>query len=148
VTRIDEQGDMFEEELLPVEEVDGPAPKAGAKPATKELIIRFEYKATPKGTKQDVLAAKAVETVLADAAVKGPLAGLGPTCAYREEPPAHLAGKAPERLHHQEHSGLLHPQGLGRFFERELDFYIKNEVMHLDDVQNASAFADIEKSCA
>jgi adenine-specific DNA-methyltransferase len=29
---------------------------------------------------------------------------------------------------------------------RELDFYIKNEVMHLDDVQNASAFADIEKN--
>jgi adenine-specific DNA-methyltransferase len=32
------------------------------------------------------------------------------------------------------------------FLRRELDFYIKNEVMHLDDVQNASAFADIEKS--
>lgn len=27
-----------------------------------------------------------------------------------------------------------------------MDFYVKNEVMHLDDVQNAGAFADIEKS--
>ncbi len=35
---------------------------------------------------------------------------------------------------------------LGGFLKRELDFYIKNEVMHLDDVQNAEKFADIEKN--
>jgi adenine-specific DNA-methyltransferase len=28
---------------------------------------------------------------------------------------------------------------LGRFLRRELDFYIKNEVMHLDDVQDQTA---------
>lgn len=28
---------------------------------------------------------------------------------------------------------------LGRFLRRELDFYIKNEVMHLDDVENSTA---------
>lgn len=33
---------------------------------------------------------------------------------------------------------------LGGFLKRELDFYIKNEVMNLDDIDNASAFADIE----
>ncbi len=35
---------------------------------------------------------------------------------------------------------------LGRFLRGELDFYIKNEVMNLDDVQNAERFADIEKN--
>jgi adenine-specific DNA-methyltransferase len=30
-------------------------------------------------------------------------------------------------------------KGLGGFLRRELDFYIKNEVMHLDDVENESA---------
>ena len=35
---------------------------------------------------------------------------------------------------------------LGRFLRGELDFYIKNEVMHLDDVQTAEKFADIEKN--
>jgi len=35
---------------------------------------------------------------------------------------------------------------LGAFLRRELDFYIKNEVLHLDDVQNAEKFADIEKN--
>ena len=35
---------------------------------------------------------------------------------------------------------------LGGFLRRELDFYIKSEVLHLDDVQNAEKFADIEKN--
>ena len=32
------------------------------------------------------------------------------------------------------------------FLSRELDFYIKNEMMYLDDIQNASAFSQIEKN--
>lgn len=32
------------------------------------------------------------------------------------------------------------------FLTRELDFYIKNEMMHLDDIQHASAFSQIEKN--
>ncbi|MEG9500073.1 site-specific DNA-methyltransferase [Mannheimia indoligenes] len=34
---------------------------------------------------------------------------------------------------------------LGGFLKRELDFYIKNEVMKLDDIDNAQYFAHIEK---
>ena len=34
---------------------------------------------------------------------------------------------------------------LGGFLSRELDFYIKNEVMNLDDVQNVTTFQAIEK---
>jgi adenine-specific DNA-methyltransferase len=146
VTRIDEQGDMFEEELLPVEEVDGPAPKAGAKPATKELIIRFEYKATPKGTKQDVLAAKAVQTVLADAAVKARWLGLGQRAPTEKNPQRTLLEKHLSDYTTKNTADYFIHKDLGGFLKRELDFYIKNEVMHLDDVQNASAFADIEKS--
>ena len=32
------------------------------------------------------------------------------------------------------------------FLSRELDFYIKNEMMHLDDIQHASSFSQIEKN--
>jgi adenine-specific DNA-methyltransferase len=35
---------------------------------------------------------------------------------------------------------------LGKFLSDELDFYIKNEVLHLDDIQNAGVFSDIEKN--
>src|SRR3546814_11177787 len=46
VTRLDENGDEYEEELVPVEEALG-------SDGNKELIIRFEYAAQPKGTKQE-----------------------------------------------------------------------------------------------
>jgi adenine-specific DNA-methyltransferase len=146
VTRIDEQGDMFEEELLPVEEVAGPATATGTKPAAKELIIRFEYKATPKGTKQDVLAAKAVQTVLADAAVKARWLGLGQRAPTEKNPQRTLLEKHLSDYTTKNTADYFIHKDLGGFLKRELDFYIKNEVMHLDDVQNASAFADIEKS--
>jgi adenine-specific DNA-methyltransferase len=35
---------------------------------------------------------------------------------------------------------------LGKFLRGELDFYIKNEVLHLDDVQNAQTFTNIEQN--
>lgn len=35
---------------------------------------------------------------------------------------------------------------LGGFLRQELDFYIKNEVMRLDDIQSAESFASIEQS--
>lgn len=146
VTRIDEQGDEFEEELLPVQEVDGPAPMAGAKPASKELIIRFEYKATPKGTKQDVLAAQAAQTVLAHAAVKARWLGLGQRAPTEKNPQRTLLEKHLSDYTTKNTADYFIHKDLGGFLKRELDFYIKNEVMHLDDVQNASAFADIEKS--
>src|SRR5690554_6440554 len=47
VARMDEKGDEYEEELVPVEEVTGAD-------GQKELIIRFEYVVQPKGIKQDV----------------------------------------------------------------------------------------------
>ena len=51
VTRVDENGDEYEEELVPVEEASGGD-------GNKELIVRFEYAAQPKGTKQDALVTK------------------------------------------------------------------------------------------
>jgi adenine-specific DNA-methyltransferase len=146
VIRTDEQGDEFEEQLLPVEEVDGPAPATGEKPAAKELIIRFEYKATPKGTKQDALAAQAVQTVLAHAAVKARWLGLGQRAPTEKNPQRTLLEKHLSDYTTKNTADYFIHKDLGGFLKRELDFYIKNEVMHLDDVQNARAFADIEKS--
>ena len=60
VVRVDENRDEYQEKLLPVEEVSG-------SDGNKELIIRLEYAAQPKGTKQDELVNQAVETVLAHA---------------------------------------------------------------------------------
>ena len=138
VTRIDEQGEEYEEEVLPVEEVDGVD--------GKELVIRFEYAAQPKGTKQDGLGEKVAKTVLDDAAVKARWLELGKRAPTEKNPQRTLLEKHLTDYTTKNNADYFIHKDLGGFLHRELDFYIKNEIMHLDDVQNAGAFADIEKS--
>jgi adenine-specific DNA-methyltransferase len=45
----------------------------------------------------------------------------------------------PEPLHGRNTFDYFIHKDLGGFLRRELDFYIKNEVMHLDDVENETA---------
>ena len=139
VTRTDDQGDEYEEVLLPVEEVV-------AANGAKELIVRFEYAAQPKGTKQDALVTKAVEAVLADAAVKARWLALGNRAPTEKNPQRTLLEKHLSDYTTKNTADYFIHKDLGGFLRRELDFYIKNEVMNLDDVQNAGAFADIEKN--
>ena len=153
VTRVDENGDEYEEELLPIEvfpevlsdvEKDEDGKAKVIKPA--ELIVRFEYAAQPKGTKQDALVTKAVEAVLADAAVKARWLALGKRAPTEKNPQRTLLEKHLADYTTKNTADYFIHKDLGGFLRRELDFYIKNEVMHLDDVQNAGAFADIEKN--
>lgn len=139
VTRVDDNGDEYEEELVPVEEASGSDGK-------HELIIRFEYAAQPKGTKQEALVTKAVETVLADSAVKERWLALGLRAPTEKNPQRTLLEKHLSDYTTKNTADYFIHKDLGGFLRRELDFYIKNEVMHLDDVQNAGAFADIEKN--
>lgn len=139
VTRVDENGDEVEEELVPVEEASG-------SDGNKELIIRFEYAAQPKGTKQEALVTKAVEAVLADAAVKARWLDLGNRAPTEKNPQRTLLEKHLSDYTTKNTADYFIHKDLGGFLRRELDFYIKNEVMHLDDVQSAGAFADIEKT--
>ena len=139
VSRLDENGDEYEEELVPVEE-------ASSSDGSQELIIRFEYAAQPKGTKQEALVAKAVGAVLADAAVKARWLALGNRAPTEKNPQRTLLEKHLSDYTTKNTADYFIHKDLGGFLRRELDFYIKNEVMHLDDVQNAGAFADIEKN--
>jgi len=138
VTRIDEHGDEFEEELLPIEEVDGTN--------GKDLIIRFEYKPVAKGTKQDALVIQAVAAVLGDATVNARWLTLGNRVPTEKNPQRTLLEKHLSDYTAKNTADYFIHKDLGKFLRRELDFYIKSEVMNLDDVQEAGAFADIEKS--
>ncbi len=153
VTRVDENGDDYEEVLLPIEvipEVLSSTEKdKDGKPKvikSEELIIRFEYAAQPKGTKQEALVTKTVEAVLADAAVKARWLALGKRAPTENNPQRTLLEKHLSDYTTKNTADYFIHKDLGGFLRRELDFYIKNEVMHLDDVQNAGAFADIEKN--
>lgn len=133
-TLLDESGDEYEQEFLPVEEVDG------------ELVIRFDYKAMPKGSKQDALVSKAVEAILADPAVQARWLDLSRREPTEKNPQRTLLEKCLTSYTTKNSADYFIHKDLGGFLCRELDFYIKNEVMHLDDVQSAEKFSDIEKS--
>ena len=138
VTHLNEHGDEVEVELLPVEEVDGAN--------GTELIVRFEYKPFAKGTKQEALVAQAMITVLADTAVEARWPDLGNRAPTEKNPQRTLLEKHLIDYTTKNTADYFIHKDLGGFLRRELDFYIKNEAIHLDDVQSANALADIEKS--
>ena len=133
-TLVDDEGDEYEETLLPVEVVKG------------ELVLRFEYKAMPKGTRQEELVGTAVRTILDDPTVQSHWLDLSKREPTEKNPQRTLLEKCLTNYTTRNSADYFIHKDLGGFLRRELDFYIKNEVMHLDDVQNAEKFADIEKS--
>jgi adenine-specific DNA-methyltransferase len=130
----DEEGEEYEEELLPVSEVNG------------ELVLRFEYKSMPKGSKQEALVLDAVNKVLNDIIVKARWLDLSKREPTEKNPQRTLLEKCLTSYTNKNTADYFIHKDLGGFLRRELDFYIKNEVMYLDDVQNAEKFADIEKN--
>ncbi|MCO1382036.1 hypothetical protein L0Y87_07160 [Burkholderia multivorans] len=116
-----------------------PAPFAAIEDG--ELVIRFTYEPDP--AKQKDLNAEAEAAILAldDPALAHWIKALG-------GPHVRADGTASEntrlRVHLDRYTArntfdyFIH-KDLGGFLRRELDFYIKNEVMHLDDVENETA---------
>ena len=119
-----------------------------------ELVIRFEYRPTTfpdwpedvrggktKPPAQKDLIELAVKRVLAvdDPSLATWIAGLG-----RREPTEQQSDRTLLQKHIRNYSSVntfdyfIHKE-LGKFLRQELDFYIKNEVMHLDDVQSETA---------
>jgi adenine-specific DNA-methyltransferase len=84
--------------------------------------------------------------VLADDAVKARWLALGSRAPTEKDPQRTLLEKHLSDYTTKNTADYFIHKDLGGFLRRELDFYIKNEVMQLDDVQSASAFADIERS--
>jgi len=112
-----------------------------------ELVIRFEYRPDPDKRKQKELNALAVESLLALPALSLPhvadwpqwraaLAALLPTekNKTRTTLEKHLSDYSAKNTFDY----FIH-KDLGRFLRRELDFFIKNEVMHLDDIEEQTA---------
>lgn len=104
-----------------------------------ELYIRFEYKEAEGKAKQDDLNAQAIDAILKAKGVgewATELSKLAPTegNAKRTVLEKHLTQYTARNTFDY----FIH-KDLGGFLRRELDFFIKNEVMHLDDIENESA---------
>ncbi len=113
-----------------------------------ELVCRFEYRPDPEktgqeGTWRDKRKAEAVETILASVES---LSGSADYLRFLSIPaPTEKNSKRPllakyinQYCSRNTMDYFIH-KDLGGFLRRELDFYIKNEVMRLDDIENADA---------
>ncbi|WP_027878151.1 DNA methyltransferase [Meiothermus cerbereus] len=105
-----------------------------------ELVIRFVFRPDPEKRKQADLNAAAVDRILKQTTGfddwRQELASLRPTekNANRTLLEKHLTDYTARNTFDY----FIH-KDLGGFLRRELDFYIKNEVMHLDDVESETA---------
>ena len=110
----------------------------------KTLTIVFDYKPFEKSAKQEKILEKDLQTLLAHDLLQttwGALADREPT---EKNPNRTLLEKHLSDYMQKNTADYFIHKDLGGFLRRELDFYIKNEVMHLDDIQSAQAFAHIE----
>lgn len=118
---------------------------------TGELVVNFEYRPDPEKTWRDKRNAEAVKTILERLQVMATAGGEhekqvaeylrlfkvpAPTDSNKERPV--LAKYVNQYTARNTMDYFIH-KDLGGFLRRELDFYIKNEVMRLDDIENAEA---------
>jgi adenine-specific DNA-methyltransferase len=144
-TKLDEDGEEFEQTYQPVEVVKSTEMINGESVETEELVIHFEYKAMKKGTKQDVLVQAAIDTILSDTQVQQQWLELSKRAPTEKNPNRTELERHLTTYTQRNTADYFIHKDLGVFLSNELDFYIKNEVMNLDNVQNAEVFANIEK---
>ncbi len=105
---------------LPLEIVDG------------ELIINFTYETHPKSTKQDDLAKQALETI--QAIIPGDFVLVFDKASTEKNKARTLLEKHINNFISRNSFDYFIHKNLGVFLNRELDFYIKNEVLFIDDI--------------
>ena len=106
--------------------------------SSDHLILHFTYAPVGKKEKQADLNAAAAEAILA-AHARGPftdLAANDPTYTVKGKTRSVLAKHLAEYTGKNSFDYFIH-KDLGGFLRRELDFFIKNEVLHLDDLDDA-----------
>ncbi|PUE28048.1 site-specific DNA-methyltransferase [Limnohabitans sp. Jir61] len=137
-TRIlkDEFGEEYEITVQPIDETDG------------ELTINFDYKAMAKGTKQDSLVLKAVDALLSNPTIQSRWLELGRREPTEKNPQRTLLEKCLTSYTTKNQADYFIHKNLGHFLRRELDFYIKNEVVNLDDIQSIESISSIDKTLA
>lgn len=134
IVKLDEEGEEYEEILQPFEVING------------ELVVLFEYKAFPTATKQAGLNGKALEILQSTDLIsddwKEALFVLDPT---EKDNKRSLIQKHLDIYSQKNTADYFIHKDLGKFLRNELDFYIKNEVMSLDDVASSESFSEIER---
>jgi adenine-specific DNA-methyltransferase len=101
-----------------------------------ELYIRFEYKPDDGKKKQDALNQEAIERVLNAKGFDEWTRELSKPAPTKSNPKRTVLEKHLTQYTARNTFDYFIHKDLGGFLRRELDFYIKNEVMHLDDIEH------------
>jgi len=104
-----------------------------------ELVVRFTYLANTAKQKDLNTAAEAAVLGSTDAGLVEWIAALAKPAPTEKEPKRTVLAKQLQGYTDRNTFDYFIHKDLGAFLRRELDFYIKNEVMHLDDVENETA---------
>lgn len=132
--RIDEEGEEFEETIVPFSIQNN------------ELTILFEYATLPKGSKQETLNIESYNKIVgAEVLTTDWLNDLAQPAPTEKEPKRTVLHKHLSTYTQKNTADYFIHKDLGKFLRHELDFYIKNEVMHLDDVVSTDQFIQIER---
>jgi adenine-specific DNA-methyltransferase len=115
------------------------APEQPVSMDSGELVVWFTYKVDK--SKQTELNATAEATVLAECATSFAewMVELGRLAPTEKDPNRTVLAKHLKKYSDVNSFDYFIHKDLSRFLRRELDFFIKNEVLHLDDVENESA---------
>lgn len=132
--RVDEDGEEYEETIVPFSIQNN------------ELTILFEYTTLPKGSKQEALNIESYNKIVsAEVLTTDWLNDLAQPAPTEKEPKRTVLQKHLSTYTQKNTADYFIHKDLGKFLRHELDFYIKNEVMHLDDVVSTDQFIQIER---
>ena len=132
-TETDENGDEIQTDIRPIEE-NGDL-----------LTIRFEYKSVNKKEKQSDYITQAVEKIQ-NFAIPDEFQGIFKAMPTEKNKNRTLLEKYLTDYTAKNTADYFIHKNLGKFLNQELDFYIKNEVMNLDNIQDSTDFSHIEQN--
>ena len=132
-TETDENGDEIQTDILPFD-IQGDL-----------LTLRFEYKAVNKKEKQSDYITQAVEKIQ-NFAIPDEFQGIFKAMPTEKNKNRTLLEKYLTDYTAKNTADYFIHKNLGKFLNQELDFYIKNEVMNLDNIQDSTDFSHIEQN--
>ena len=132
-TETDENGDEIQTDILPFD-IQGDL-----------LTLRFEYKAVSKKEKQSDYITQAVEKIQ-NFAIPDEFQGIFNAMPTEKNKNRTLLEKYLTDYTTKNTADYFIHKNLGKFLNQELDFYIKNEVMNLDNIQESTDFSHIEQN--
>ncbi len=103
-----------------------------------EYIISFSYLPDAQATKQDEINAQSCSELLINPVLMPLATDLG-TLTGNDKNKIPLLRKHLNNFTAKNTFDYFIHKDLGKFLNRELDFYIKNEIMHIDDIEEESA---------